>query len=255
MAPATGQVPGSSGVDAVREAYEKLEFEEALARADSIIQAGQRYGPDELVEVHTLAALVHLARNQPGAARLHFVSALSIDPDLELNPTIASPQALELFRTAREEMRSGQGTDTSSVIRYLRVYDPRPAAAYRSMLVPGWGQIYKGHRRKGYILMGLWGVTAVGTITAHIIRHDRRQAYLDEANLAEVQSRFDDFNRWHKLRNNLAVGAALTWVVSYLDALIFEGPARPPRGPSLALTYGAVPGAAAPSIGLQIPIR
>lgn len=249
------QVPESTGVAGVRQAYEKLDFDLALARADSIIQFGERYAPEELVEVHTLAALVHIARNQPTAARPHFLSALSIDPDLTLNPTIASPQALELFRLAQEETRSSQTASTSSTIRYLRVYDPRPSAAYRSMLVPGWGQLYKGQRTRGYTFMGLWVATAAGTLTAHIIRNDRRQSYLNETNPADVQDRYDEFNRWHKARNNLAIGAALTWVVSYLDALIFEGPRQPRSGPSLGLSYHASPGPAAPWVNLRIPIR
>lgn len=252
--PVAGQVPVPTGVEGVREAYEKLLFDLALARADSIIQSGEQ-NPDDLVEVHTIAALVHIARNQPSAARPHFLSALSIDPDLELNPTIASPQALELFRQAQEEILSGDDHGTASTIRYLRVYDARPAAAYRSMLIPGWGQIYKGQRTRGYVFMGMWGATAAGTITAHIIRHDREQSYLDETDPTRVQDRFDDFNRWHKLRNNLAIGAALTWFVSYLDALIFEGPDRPPQGPSLALSYRPVHGRAMPSVSLHIRLR
>ncbi|MDX1740901.1 MAG: hypothetical protein R3178_06390, partial [Rhodothermales bacterium] len=249
-----GQVPVPAGVEGVREAYEKLDFDLALARADSIIRIGERQDPSDLVQVHTIAALVHIARNRPSAAKPHFLSALSIDPDLELNPTIASPQALELFRSAQAEMRSADSRASPSAITYLRVYDPRPAAAYRSMLVPGWGQIYKGQRKRGYLFMGLWGATAAGTIAAHIVRHDREQAYLDETDPTQVPSRFDDFNRWHKVRNNLAIGAALTWVVSYLDALIFEGPDRPAAGPSLNLSYRPAHGVAAPSINLKISL-
>jgi hypothetical protein len=252
IAPAMGQVPG---VADVRLAYEALDFDLAIARADSIIESETGYTPDELVEVHTIAALVHIARNQPSAARPHFVSALSIDPDLELNPANASPQALELFQSVRSDLQSGRALESPSAIRYLRVYDPRPAAAYRSMLVPGWGQIYKGQRTRGYVLMGLWASTAAGTITAHIVRHDREQAYLDETEPSQVQSRYDDFNRWHRIRNNLAIAAAATWVVSYLDALLFEGPERPKYGSSLGLSYRDLPGGSGPSISLRVPLN
>ncbi len=253
--PVVGQVPVSPAVADVRHAYEELDFDLALATADSIIASERGYTPDELVEVHTIAALVHIARNQPSAARPHFVSALSIDPDLELNPANASPQALELFRSVRSDLASGQAFESSSAIRYLRVNDPRPAAAYRSMLIPGWGQLYKGQRTRGYVFMGLWAATAAGTLSAHIIRHDREQAYLDETVPSQVQSRYDDFNRWHRIRNNLAIAAAATWVVSYLDALIFEGPERPTHGPALGLSYLDLPGGSEPSISLQVPLK
>ncbi|MDX1739778.1 MAG: hypothetical protein R3178_00730 [Rhodothermales bacterium] len=254
-APVQGQVPGVPGVADVRVAYEELDFDLALARADSIIASESGYTPDELVEVHTIAALVHIARNQPSAARPHFVSALSIDPDLELNPASASPQALELFRSVQSDLRTGRALEASSAIRYLRVYDPRPAAAYRSMLVPGWGQLYKGQRTKGYVFLGLWAATAAGTVTAHIVRHDREQAYLDETEPSNVPSRYDEFNRWHRIRNNLAIAAAATWVVSYLDALIFEGPERPTGRPALGVSYRDLPGGSGPSISLLVPLR
>ncbi len=253
--PVQGQ--GQSAADRVRIAYERLDFELALASADSVIRSSESSSPEDLVEVHTIAALVYVARNQPRNARQHFASIVSIDPDLELDPMLASPQALELFREVQSEARTRQVDNVMPSVRYLRVYDPRPSAAYRSMVLPGWGQLYKGHRTRGYAMMGIWASTVAGTVAAHIVRNSRRDAYLNETDPLAVAGRFDEYNRWHKARNNLAIAAAATWVVSYLDALIFEGTARPgtSRRASVGLSHDAHDDPGTPSLSLRFPLR
>ena len=253
--PSFAQSQDTLGVAGVRNAYEQLDFELTLSRAEFVIRSGERQAAEDLVEVHTIAALVLVARNQTRAARAHFASALSIDPDLTLDPVQASPRAVELFESVRAETRAQTADPPAASIRYLRVYDPRPAAAYRSLVLPGWGQMYKGQRQRGIVMMALWGTAAAGTVTAHIIRHNKHDAYLDETDPSAVQDRFDSFNRWHKVRNSLAMSTVATWVVSYLDALIFES-SRSSRSvvhPSMGVTTDATSNR--PSLSLRLTLN
>ena len=113
-----------------------------------------------------------------------------------------------------------------SAVRYVLVEDLRAAAAMRSLALPGWGQLYKGENTKGWILLGVWGMAASGTVLAHIIRKQAEDDYLAATEALpeqEILDRFDRFNTWHKARNNLALATAGLWAYSYLDALIFRG--------------------------------
>lgn len=208
----------------VRRLYEKLEFDAALTTADDVLKQAEAYSPEDIAGVHTIAALIRMSRNEQEAARIHFESALSADPTLSLDPLLASPKVIAFFNAIKE--RAAPASDEAApTTRYLRVYDRRPSAAMRSMLLPGWGQMYKGHRTRGTVMMTVWGLTAAGTITAHFVRANREDRYLSETDPLRVADRFSDFDRWHKVRNNLALAAVATWIVSYVDALLFESPA------------------------------
>jgi len=99
----------------------------------------------------------------------------------------------------------------------------------RSLLVPGWGQLYKGQPTKGWLLVGLWGTTASGTVLVHLTRDRAEDDYLGETDPDRIADRFDTFNRWHKVRNNLALAAGLVWAYSYVDALLFHTRPAPLR--------------------------
>lgn len=209
-------------VEAIRRAYEQLDYAEAETKANAALREYQRFTPAQLTEIHKIVALVHFSGNKEASARQHFENALSISPDLELDPLLVSPKILDFFERVKETWRAklGNRDDTSVRERYILVQDPRPSAALRSMILPGWGQLQKGEKTKGRILMALWGLGAAGTVAVHFARADAEDKYLAETNSEKISSRFDTFNRYHKLRNNLLLVTAGIWIFSYLDALI-----------------------------------
>lgn len=218
---AQDELPSASSV---RQAYEGLDFDRAMTLAERVIASAEDYAGEDLVEVHTIAALVLMSRNEVSRARSHFASALSINPDLTLDPLLASPKVVEVFQEVKRATSASNVSSADPSVRYVRVFDPRPAAAVRSMLVPGWGQMYKGQQRRGLVLMSVWGATTAGTIAAHVIRNSREDSYLSETEAGRIQDRFDSFNRWHKIRNSIALAALTTWIVSYVDALLYDYP-------------------------------
>ncbi|MBT8401977.1 MAG: hypothetical protein KJO98_15995 [Rhodothermia bacterium] len=222
----------------VRGAYERLSFDDALELAAQVTENADAYLPRELVDVHTVAGLILISRNDRSGARSHFAAALSLDPDLTLDPVFASPDVVDFFELVKRESASASSAQPPPV-RYIPVEDPRAGAALRSMLIPGWGQMYKGQQTKGALMMGVWGLAATGTVASHFIRSNREDRYLAETDPLAVGDRFDDFNRWHKIRNNLALTTVAIWAAAYVDALVV-GTGRTSaerRGPRVQLTY------------------
>ena len=209
---------------AMRDAYARLDYTAAEHRAREALDAHDAFSADQLVEIHTTLGLILYARNEPLEAREQFQAALSLAPSLELDPLLVSPKTLEFFEGIRAAFTVGDGAMHAPAIRYVRVHDPRPAATVRSLVLPGWGQLYKGERVKGWALAGLWGATVGGAVTAHVLRGQARSDYLDATDPAEVAERYDRFNAWHQTRNALALGAAAVWAYATLDALILGGP-------------------------------
>lgn len=238
-APVRAQPADTTLLEAMRSAYRALDYAGAEAAAQHVLAAYQQYTVDELTEVHTTLALVAYARNREDEARRHFEAALSLDGELELDPVLVSPKILAFFEEVRTGARA-QADEPVVVERYIRVEDPRRAAALRSMMVPGLGQLYKAERAKGWLLIGAWGGTVAAAGVAHLLRQDARRAYLDARDPGVAAARYAVYNRRHKVRNGLVLAAAGVWLYAYLDALI--RPASLPEARRSTTTLTIVPG-------------
>ena len=212
----------------IRSAYDGLDYAIAETRINEALRDYERFLPQELSEIHVLYALVLFAQSKQPEAEAQLELAVQLNPSLELDPLDTPPRLYEAF----EEIKKGYADNAAEInspqdVRYLLVYDPRANAALRSMVVPGWGQLYKGEKRKGIMLASLWGITASGSIVAHISRNQAQDHYRASETQAQTQSRFRAFSTWHKVRNNLMLAAAGIWVYSYIDAIVVGGPIEP----------------------------
>lgn len=233
--PSHAQDTRSAIVEEIRQAYQQLKYDKAEERARAALSTYADLTIDQLLEIHTILAVISYSNNLEPEARSQFEAALSLKPDLELDPLLYSPKILDLFASVKADVEQQTVAESASEpIRYIRVEDPRSEAAIRSLILPGWGQRFKGQRTKGWILMGLWGTLATGTVLAHVRRRNAQRAYRREANPDRISARFDTFNSWHEVRNNLALATAGVWLFSYFDALLSRV-APLPRGNRLSL--------------------
>ena len=244
--------PPAVVMDSVRSAFNRFAYDVAEQRARAALADFDRFTPDQLAELHSLRARMAYADGRMAEAREQFVAALTIVPELTLDPLLVSPKIIAYFEEvkadwlARQASAVGGQGGVAATPRYVVVQDPRPAAALRSMVLPGWGQLYKGERTKGWLLVGLWTGTGTATALAHVARGRAEEAYLEERTPAEVAGRYATYNRRHKWRNNLALATAALWVLSYVDALTTD--VRPVSG----LQVGVGVRADRPALRVQI---
>lgn len=216
-------------VDRVRALYQDLRYDEAEQRATQAIDQADVYDVDELAELHALLALIHYVQQNESRARAEFLTALSLKPDLTLDPILVPPRAITFFDTLREEAARQWPPPDSQSRRYILMSDPRPGAAMRSALIPGWGQHYKGERTKGWVVAGLFAGSLTGALIARAgDGNDDPQpgvpvvADSDSPLLADV----------------LIATTAGIWLYSYLDALLSETSIRK-RVPNQLQLYAA----------------
>lgn len=207
-------------IQEIRTSYRELEYEQAEQTAREMLSEYQQLTIDQLVEVHRLLGLIEISQNDRAAARRHFEAALSLNPNLTLDPTLVSPKIIDFFREVRRSYlaEAARSVSDSVAVHYRLIPDPRPEAALRSALLPGWGQLYKGEAGKGRILMGIWGVSAGGAVLAHIL--GRAAENPQENNLEFLGEEATSAEWWKDARNGFLVTAAGTWLFSYLDALL-----------------------------------
>ncbi len=229
--PALAQPSAGPRLEAIWQAYQQLDYARAADSARVALERYDRYSRQELAEIHAVLGLIAFSQNQPQQARDQFTTALSLHPSLHLDSLLVSPKILDFFDEVRGELTLAAGPDDGSpaAVRYVIVEDRRSGAALRSMVLPGWGQLHKGERTKGRLLLGLWGAATAGTLAAHLLREQTRKDYAAAANPDEALDRYGPFNRWHRARNALLLAAAGVWLYSYVDALVVGGPPRDRR--------------------------
>ncbi|MBI4552621.1 MAG: hypothetical protein HY710_10175 [Candidatus Latescibacteria bacterium] len=210
--------------DAIR-LYDDAEYErvidqlQAVASLDGIVSQGLS------AEVHTYLAFTYVAMNRLDRARHEFQTALQANPKLTLDDeAVVAPKLRRVFVTVRRETLSrARG-------RTLR------NTFWRSLVLPGWGQVYRGQHVKGYGLMAAEAGLVTGAVIAVRSFIAARNAYvrfstdealviynqrrsIDDVNTA-VQRRYDRYASSAR-RANVMVGlAAGFWGLNMLDALI-----------------------------------
>lgn len=116
---------------------------------------------------------------------------------------------------------------------------------WRSLVMPGWGQLYKGSKVRGSCILGGEMVLIGGIIAGENMRSD----YVDKAR----RTRNADFRRsylskadgWKNIRNICIAGGAALYVYNIIDALVAPGRRRAVERrftfmPNVALGEGGV---------------
>ncbi|MCG3156094.1 MAG: hypothetical protein DKINENOH_02706 [bacterium] len=204
----------------IKRALQRGEFQLATALADSAIAHFQDFAPAQLAEIHALRGLLAYQRNEAAAVDAHFRSALQLSRTIQLDPIFFSPALQHRFEQIRSQMPQTEAPVRQET-RYLMIPDQRVAAAWRSLVLPGWGQRFKGQKTRGQVFLISAATLAGATLTAHVLRERAEERYL-RAGAAEVQARYHTLNHYHLLRNNLALGLGVVWGASCLDALILR---------------------------------
>jgi hypothetical protein len=153
------------------------------------------------------------------SARSHFLTLLSIQPDFELDPINVSPKIISFFEQIKKEVKSSQTENAIEYTKYVFLEDPRPAATFRSALIPGWGQMYKSQKKRGYIIGGAFIASLIATGASIYFEKDAHNKYLDSTTPNSIEENYNLYNGWFKKRKLFTITTISIWVVAVLDAL------------------------------------
>lgn len=219
LVPQTSIAQDSDVVSEVRALYQSLEYEVAETRARRAIEQANVATVDDLAQLHALLALIYFVQQEQQKARSEFRLALSLAPDLELDPFLVPPRAMAFFDELRERRFDQADSGLSLFPRYVVLVDPRPGAAMRSLILPGWGQWHKGEQTKGTLLATAYLSLAAGAGYRHL----------------------SSVGESHTGRNLLVGAAAAVWMFSYFDALLADAPGRYELASRIALIPAVSP--------------
>ena len=209
-------------LDRAERAVEALDYTRARTELEALISNPSSLTIADLARAHLLLGIVDYSENNIQNARSRFVSALQLDPSIKPDPRTVSPKIVSFFGSLQAEAVVRSDAD----IRYVTIVDNRPAAALRSMVLPGWGQFYKGERTKGFVASTAWVGTSGATVASAIAERRARNLYLDETDPNQVAARFDTWNSRQKMRKTFLASMAVVWLAAYVDALASPGDTR-----------------------------
>lgn len=213
-------------------AFQSLKYDNALQLARQITDNYDSHTQFELLEAHKILGIIAYQRDQRiNEATAQFEQALSLDQTTVLDSIYVSPKTIQFFEALKSkfmtENKTGELAKRVSY-RYLIQPDPRPSAALRSLLLPGWGQIHKNDRRKGYVLISSAVITTATLGIFQILQHNAHSDYKNATDPGIIEQKYDSYNRFYKIRNNSALLLGGVWLYAFFDALIV--PAKPGKG-------------------------
>ncbi len=209
----------------MNQAFRQLDYETAQKIGKQITADFKKYTPIELLEAHKILGVIAYQDGNVSEANAQFEQALSIDRTVTLDSIYVSPKIIQFFDELKLHYNSKQAIgkpDQSIHYRYMVQPDPRPAATLRSMILPGWGQLYKNDRTKGIVLVSATATITLGTAVFHFMQKDAHDEYLKAIDEKTIQQEYDKYNLFYKLRNNAALAYGGIWLFSFFDALLAE---------------------------------
>jgi hypothetical protein len=90
-------------------------------------------------------------------------------------------------------------------------------AEWRSVLFPGWGQIYLGEKKKGEKLVIIEGVLIGSTYATWEMSENAYKKYKEAIYQSDITKYYDEANKYHLYSNYLSIGAIGFWVYSLLN--------------------------------------
>jgi len=223
----------------VRDEYEAFEYKKVIALSDKILHSGDSLNTETLTEIYLMKAVSHYSLTEENEAKKCFFEILKIDRNYSLDPEKESPKIVSLFKETKDDYL--QLVPQLSKKEEIKIVSPpkeevvktpvKPApnfnswykeAAWKSMLLPGWGQYSLGEKTKG-VIMACMALLSAGSMVYFIAKTSSRQDdYLKETVPVLINSKYNDYNNAYKLRNTLIVTTALIWCYSQADLFLWE---------------------------------
>ncbi len=217
----------SERIATLQQQYRNLHFEAVIQEGRELLKQAKGLNPQQLATIHEQMALSFFSLGQLDSSRSHFLSLLSLFPEWQLDPIYVSPKIIDFFQQLKKTYTQQSVMPAPSAVpytRYIIVEDRRPGAAWRSLLLPGWGQWYKSQKKRAYWVGGTVFLSAAGTLAAALLERNAHQIYLATQDEQLIAQRYDRYNFWFKTRYTMQTITLLGWALNVVDALWTPSP-------------------------------
>jgi hypothetical protein len=193
-------------------AYARVELEarrllESQLLSDSVSLVAEQWVPFALV-----------AQGEPALAREHFRRILLRRPQYQLDQTLTSPKILAVFNEARSLAAETRHVDSIGAAEA----DRPGGITFRTVLFPGWEQLYQERTTAGAIFLGA-GIASLGAgIALEFVRRSARDEYLAATTPEEIESKYQEYNRASRNERWAFAAFAAVYILSEIDVFLHD---------------------------------
>ncbi|MBS1262330.1 MAG: hypothetical protein MAG453_01673 [Calditrichaeota bacterium] len=243
VTPALAQRSDENPVKRIERYYQEGRLEKAELEAFHLLNMDTGLSDMQRAELYRILAFSAVAGDDTELARRYFRLALQHNPNLRLDRALTSPKILSVYDEARADFKQVRVLDRETLERRLASYRLRVQGGARSLLLPGLGQLHKGQRARGYLLLAAVGGCAAGLAYTSVMVGDSRDRYDSSTTPAAASEHYDDLLSYWRWRNGLSVALGVIWVGSALDAFLTPPAASALRGVEVGVSYDGRAGA------------
>jgi tetratricopeptide (TPR) repeat protein len=200
--------PGDLAMAKAKGFYASGQFDQALAQYKAAIADN----PNNAKAYQGMGNTYYAMRDKDDAVSAYRRS-LEIDPSNTPLKAFLARYSPEAARAAGVQVATGPADWTQP--------------AWRSALLPGWGQVYNGDDTKGYVIGGLTLGALIGTIVTYAIGDAARTSY-NTMGAGNSQSSFDTaYDTWNSManyNNALALSTLAFYTFNIADAIMEAKP-------------------------------
>ncbi|MEW6061918.1 MAG: hypothetical protein AB1600_08265 [Bacteroidota bacterium] len=172
------------------------------------------------VQIEKWIAFSLIAQGKPTSARERFVHLLFLNPDFDLDPVLTSPKILSVFNDAKAKFLSLKRLQSDTITVVSK--NAHRAITYRTLIFPGWEQLYHGRMTSGSLFLGAGIATLGAGLTYEVLRADAREQYLNATQPSDIASKYDAYNFYRKAEMYSFIGFALVYLASEIDVLTYS---------------------------------
>ncbi len=191
--------------DTLQKLYDSGNYFAVIEQAESALK-DTNLTPENEVGVHTILAFCYTALDKPRLAKLEFLEALTIDPNLELDPILTSPKIIKIFQEAKSSFRFLTNVGAQYIV-------PLHKKDFMAFAIPGIWEI-KRENKRGYILLGWSSASALSLGFSHYQCEKYHQEYLDARTPDLIEAKYKDYNRWYQNRAYSLASLILTYTAN-----------------------------------------
>ncbi len=232
--------PYSADTEKLNVLFQEFRYQDVIRQGEEMLGQKQDLTVVEKCEILRFLALSYYARQDMQGALRNFAEIIKLDNNYRLDPIKNSPKILAFFEEIRNQIPStgpahpAQKEDSLLVAPAIVMTDSLQNAAYRRMalsfVLPGSGQIWRGEKTKGWLLLG--GNFALMVTFVYFAGETNRleDQYLQATDRNEISAAYDKYNQAYKKRNLALAGFLTIWLYTQIDFLFLSQPSdHPPQ--------------------------
>ena len=166
-------------------------------------------------EIHKYIAFSLIAQGKSELAKERFAMLLSLFPTYALDPVLTSPKILVIFNEAKRSFLFSKKPNQET--KKIPADASGLPISYRTILFPGWEQLYTGRKTYGTIFLSVGILTLGSGIAFEFLRSNAHQDYLSEHNTLIIDEKYKTYNRYYKAEIVSFVAFAITYIASEFD--------------------------------------